>query len=114
MDDRAPVPALINGEVRSLSFSSELDRTNYLNGGVTLQGTYDDNVLSLPSNPVGGYTAAILPYIAIDQSRSRLHWNLNYAAGFVANQRLADQIWANRTMPVRNWNIGLARTWICG
>src|SRR6185312_14274281 len=38
-----------------------------------------------------GYTAAILPYIAIDQSRSRLHWNLNYAAGFVANQRLADQ-----------------------
>jgi len=91
MDDRAPVPALINGEVRSLSFSSELDRTNYLNGGVTLQGTYDDNVLSLPSNPVGGYTAAILPYIAIDQSRSRLHWNLNYAAGFVANQRLADQ-----------------------
>jgi hypothetical protein len=91
VDDRAPVPALINGEVRALSFSSELDRTNFLSGGVTLQGTYDDNVLSLPSNPVGGYTAAILPYIAMDQSRSRLHWNLNYAAGFVANQRLADQ-----------------------
>ena len=91
VDDRAPVPALINGEVTSLSFSSELARTNFLSGGVTLQGTYDDNVLSLPSNPVGGYTAAILPYIAIDQSRSRLHWNLNYAAGFVANQRLADQ-----------------------
>ena len=91
VDDRAPVPALINGEVTSLAFSSELARTNFLSGGVTLQGTYDDNVLSNPTNPVGGYAAAILPYIAIDQSRSRLHWNLNYAAGFVANQRLSDQ-----------------------
>ena len=91
LDDRAPVPALINGEVTSLSFSSELARTNYLSGGVTVGATYDDNVLSNSSKPVGGYTASILPYIAIDQSRARLHWNLNYAAGFVANQRLSDQ-----------------------
>jgi hypothetical protein len=90
-DDRAPVPALINGEVRSLAFSSELDRTNFLSGGVTVGATYDDNVLSDTTKPVGGYTASILPYIAIDQSRNRIHWDLNYAAGFVANQRLSDE-----------------------
>ena len=90
-DDRAPVPALINGEVTSLAFSSELARTNYLSGGVTVGATYDDNVLSNTVNPQGGYTASVLPYIAIDQSRARMHWDLNYAAGFVANQRLSEQ-----------------------
>jgi hypothetical protein len=90
LDERAPVPALINGEVTSLSFSAELARTNYLNGGVTLGATYDDNALS-STTPVGGYTASVLPFIAIDQSRARLHWNLNYAAGFVANQRLSQE-----------------------
>jgi hypothetical protein len=90
-DDRAPVPALINGEIKSLAFSPELDRTNYLSGGVTVGATYDDNVLSQTTNPVGGYTASILPYIAIDQSRNRVHWDLNYAAGFLANQRLSDE-----------------------
>jgi hypothetical protein len=90
-DQRAPIPALVNGEIKSLAFSSELDRTNYLSGGVTVGATYDDNVLSQTANPVGGYTASVLPFIAIDQSRARIRWDLNYAAGFVMNQRLSNQ-----------------------
>lgn len=90
-DDTAPMPALIDGQITTLQFGSELGRTNYLNGGVSVGATYDDNVLSSTTAPEGGYAVSVLPYIALDQSRARLHWNFNYAAGFVANQRLSQQ-----------------------
>jgi hypothetical protein len=90
-DQRAPAPALLTGESMSLSFSPELERSNYLRGGIGVGATYDDNASSSPTNRIGDFSYSVLPSIELDQTRSRLHWTLGYTGGFTANQRLAER-----------------------
>ncbi len=85
---RVPGPLPINGSANSLAFTSELERSNYIRGGVSVVANYDDNALNQTTNPVGDFSYSILPHIALDQSRARTHWTLDYAAGLVVNQRL--------------------------
>ena len=90
-DQRAPVPALLSGDASSLAFTSELERSNYLRGGITVGATYDDNATNTVTNPVGAFSYSVLPNISLDQTRSRMHWTMSYAAGFVANQHVPDR-----------------------
>ncbi len=90
-DLRAPAPALLGGDSGSLAFTSELERSNYLRGGITLGSTYDDNAGNAVSPKIGDFSYSILPNIQIDQTRSRLHWVLGYLGGFTANQRLTSR-----------------------
>jgi hypothetical protein len=85
---RAPAPALLGGDSSSLAFSSELERSNYLRGGISIGATYDDNAASSPTTRISDFSYSILPNIQLDQTRSRLHWVLGYFGGFTANQRL--------------------------
>ncbi|HSS96065.1 MAG TPA: hypothetical protein VLK33_03510 [Terriglobales bacterium] len=87
-DLRAPVPALLGGDSNSLAFSSELERSNYLRGGISVGATYDDNANNEVNNRISDFSYSILPNIEVDQTRSRLHWVLGYFGGFTANQRL--------------------------
>lgn len=87
-DQRAPAPALLGGDTNSLAFSSELERSNYLRGGITVGATYDDNASNTAVNQIGDLSYSLLPSIELDQTRSRLHWTLAYFGGFTANQRL--------------------------
>lgn len=87
----APVPVLLDGTVTSLALSSELERTNYWSAGVAVGATYDDNIYSSNSGSTGGASISLMPFISIDQSRARMHANLSYAAGFVANQHVEPQ-----------------------
>src|SRR5262249_41360816 len=92
-DLRAPAPALLVGDADSLSFSSELERSNYLRGGITVGATYDDNASNTGNAvtpKIGDFSYSILPNIQLDQTRSRLHWMLSYLGGFTANQRLTE------------------------
>lgn len=90
-DQPAPVPVLIDGTITSLALSSELEHTNYLTAGASVGATYDDNIFSAPSGSSGGFSYFLMPFISIDESHARLHWNLSYAAGFVANQHIEPQ-----------------------
>jgi hypothetical protein len=90
-DQRAPAPALLGGDNSSLSFSSELERSNYLRGGVSVGSTYDDNAANTVTDRVGDVSYSILPNIQLDQARSRLHWTFAYFGGFTANQRLTER-----------------------
>lgn len=90
-DQRAPAPALLGGDSGSLSFSTELERSNYLRGGISVGATYDDNATSSAVEPVGDLSYSILPNIELDQTRSRLHWVLGYFGGFSVNQRLTNR-----------------------
>jgi len=72
----------------TLAFSSELNRTNYVSGGVSLGSTFDDNALNTRADRMSNFGYSFLPFIELDQSRSRLNWRLNYAGGFVMNQHL--------------------------
>jgi hypothetical protein len=98
------VPALVGGYGSSMAFGEEIERSNYVRGGLTLQGTYDDNpyALNSSSSTGGNYAISIFPQIALDQSRSRVRWLLNYAGGFTFNQKLSQQ---NQTS--QNFNFDL-------
>jgi hypothetical protein len=87
-DLRAPAPALLNGQAASLEFTPELERSNFLRGGISVGATYDDNATDTTANRVGDFGYSILPHIELDQARPRLHWTVNYFGGFTANQRL--------------------------
>jgi hypothetical protein len=84
-----PVPLPLNLDASSLKFSSEVEHRNYLRGGVSVGAAYDDNVLAQPVNPVGSATYSVLPYLSLDQARSRMFWALQYSGGFIVNQRFS-------------------------
>ncbi len=75
------------GEGYALAYASETPRTNYLRGGLVFGVAYDDNAFSTGAKPVSDVSYSIAPNIALDQSRSRLHWTLSYSPGFTFYER---------------------------
>jgi hypothetical protein len=88
--DSPQIPAMLGGRGGSLSFLSEMDRSNYLRGGLNVGVAYDDNALVTSSGQVGDTTISVFPNIAISQSSSRMRWSLGYGAGLTVNQRFSN------------------------
>lgn len=82
-------PAPFSGEGYSLDFAGETPRTNYLRGGLRFGTAYDDNVLPSRGQAVSDTTYSIWPTLSLQQTRSRLGWNLNYSPGYTFHQRLS-------------------------
>lgn len=82
-------PTPFSGEGYSLDFAVETPRTNYLLGRLGFGTAYDDNVLPSSGQSVGDVAYSIWPSLALQQSRSRLRWNLNYTPGYTVHQRLS-------------------------
>jgi hypothetical protein len=87
--DDAPMilPALLNDDGYSLTFASETPRTNYMSGAVDFMTVYDDNILPFSGPGVTDVKYSVEPSIDLQQSRSRLTWNLAYRPGFRFYQR---------------------------
>jgi len=85
------IPSLLGGKGISLAFSSELERSNYLRGGVNVSAAYNDNPLLDASGSAGDASVSIFPNISIEQSSSRMRWTLGYAGGLTLNQRFTNQ-----------------------
>lgn len=102
-EDDAPMilPALLNDDGYSLTFASETPRTNYMSGGVNFLTVYDDNILPLSGPTVTDVKYSVEPNIDLQQSRSRLTWNLAYSPGFRFYQR-------NRSLNGVDHNLGLS------
>jgi hypothetical protein len=82
----APPPVNAGGE--SVAFTSEMEKSNYVRGGLSMQGAYSDNIFS--STPAeGDATYTISPDIGLDITRSRLRWSLSYSPGFTFYQRFS-------------------------
>ncbi|HYU46710.1 MAG TPA: hypothetical protein VEK84_11115 [Terriglobales bacterium] len=90
-EDLPHIPAMLGGQGRSLAFGSEMERSNYLRGGISVGAGYDDNAFLGPGGQVGNTTFSVFPNIAIEQSTSRTQWSLGYAGGFTVNQRLSNR-----------------------
>lgn len=90
-EDLPRIPSQLGGRGSSLSFIPEMERSNYLRGGVNVGAAYDDNALLGSGTQVGNTTFSVFPNIAIDQSTSRMRWSLGYGAGLTVNQRLSDR-----------------------
>ena len=55
---------------------------------MTFTGAYTDNVLgSVGGPPVSDVSYSISPFIALDETTTRLHWILTYAPGFTFYQK---------------------------
>jgi hypothetical protein len=68
-----------------------MDRSNYIRGGGAVQAAWEDNA-SLSSVGTGSnFTFSVFPQIALDQSKSRIRWALNYAGGYTYNSNLKPQ-----------------------
>lgn len=73
----------------SSALASELERTNYLDAGISLLTTFDDNALNVSKNQQSDIAHNIAPNLALRQSRGRFNWDLNYFGGFTIHQRFS-------------------------
>jgi hypothetical protein len=89
--DLPQIPALLGGIGISSAFLSEMERSNYLRGGVNVGAAYDDNPLLLASGVAGNTSVSIFPNIKIDHTSPRIRWTLGYAGGLTVNQRFTNQ-----------------------
>jgi hypothetical protein len=89
--DLPQIPALLGGKGISSAFLSELERSNYLRGGVNVGAAFDDNPLLASSGEISNTSVSIFPNISIEQSTSRTRWTLGYAGGLTVNQRFTNQ-----------------------
>ena len=89
--DLPQIPALLGGKGFATAFLSELQRSNYLRGGVNIGATYDDNPLLLSSRTESNTSETIFPNIEIEETTSRMRWTLGYAGGWTINQKLTSQ-----------------------
>ncbi len=81
-------PAPINDESYSLAFAPETPRSNYLRGGLNFGTIYDNNLLYLSTNapPISDVRYSVWPSLSLEQSRSRLRWDLSYSPEFAFHQ----------------------------
>ena len=89
--DLPQIPAMLGGKGTSAAFLSELERSNYLRGGMNVSATYDDNPLLLSSGAVSNTSETIFPSIRIEESSSRMRWTLGYAGGLTVNQKITSE-----------------------
>lgn len=89
--DPPQIPALLGGTGISASFLSEMQRSNYLRGGVNVGAVYDDNPLLVSSGQTSNTSESIFPNIRIEESTSRTRWSLGYAGGLTVNQKITSQ-----------------------
>src|ERR1017187_3833190 len=86
-DSRMLTPPPVSGQSYPTSLSSG-ERSNYLGGGLAFTSAYTDNALgSVNGQPVSDVSYSVAPFVALDETTSRLHWVLTYAPGFTFYQR---------------------------
>jgi hypothetical protein len=90
-EDRMLIPPVVSGELYPVAPESQ-ERSNFLRGGVVFTTAYSDNVLgSTTGSPVSDVSYSVWPTLAVDQTTSRLHWDLNYAPGFTFYQHTSSR-----------------------
>ena len=93
-------PAPVSGEGYSMGFTSET-RSNYLRGGLVFGSAYDSEATTgTNGQPVSDVSYSIWPTISLDQTRSRLHWVLNYSPGFTFYQKTSSLNQENQNLGV--------------
>ena len=90
-DDQMKTPPPVSGQSYPTQVTSE-ERSNYLRGGLAFTTAYTDNALgSIGGKPVSDVSYSVGPTLALDETRSRLHFVLTYAPGFTFYQRTSSR-----------------------
>jgi len=85
------IPALLGGKGISSAFVTELEKSNYLRGGVNVGATYDDNPLLAATGQVSNTSESIFPNLRIEESSARMRWMAGYAGGLTVDQKLTSE-----------------------
>jgi len=90
-DDQMKTPPPVSAQSYPTQVTSE-ERSNYLRGGLAFTTAYTDNALgSIGAKPVSDVSYSVGPTLALDETRSRLHFVLTYAPGFTFYQRTSSR-----------------------
>jgi hypothetical protein len=74
---------------KSLAFQPELERTNYLDAGLSVGSTFDSNALNSSADPRSDIGYSLLPHLGLKQSLGHLDWKLSYSGGFTVHQHFS-------------------------
>ncbi|HUM04369.1 MAG TPA: hypothetical protein VLT90_02845 [Terriglobales bacterium] len=85
------LPMIVGGRGPSLVFRAEQERSNYVRGGINVGGTYDDNASMSSTGALTNTTYSVFPNITVEQTFSRMRWDLAYAGGLTVNQRFTNR-----------------------
>lgn len=90
-DSQMSVPPPVSAESYPTLTGSEA-RSNYLRTGVSVTSAYTDNLLGgVSARPVSDESDSIAPYIALDETTSRLHSILTFDPGFTFYQHTSSR-----------------------
>jgi hypothetical protein len=90
-DSQMSVPPPVSAESYPTVTGSEA-RSNYLRTGLTVTSAYTDNLLGgVSTRPVKDESYSIAPYIALDETTSRLHSILTFDPGFTFYQHTSSR-----------------------
>jgi len=82
-------PPVVSGAGSSLAFTSEMERSNYLRGGVTATVAYQDHVSSLIGDTGSDWSYTIGPFVSLNLTRPRYRLDFSYSPGFTFYQRVS-------------------------
>jgi len=86
-DDRMLAPPPVSGQTYPTTGTSA-ERSNYLSGGLAFTAAYTDNALgSTNGQRTSDVSYSIAPYVALDETTTRLHLVATYAPGFTFYQK---------------------------
>jgi hypothetical protein len=85
------IPSFLGGKGINTTVLSKMERSNYLRAGLNVGSAYDDNPYLVSSGATSNTSVSIFPNIQIEETSSRIHWNLGYAAGLTINQNFTSQ-----------------------
>ena len=77
--------------ISSGAFVSEMERSNFLRGGINVGSAYDSNPQLSVSGAESNTSVSIFPNIRLEQSTSRMRYTLGYAGGLTINENLPTQ-----------------------
>jgi len=85
--DRMSTPPPVSGLAYPVLVGDQ-ERSNYLRGGLAFTSAYTDNALGgVMDHPISDISYSVAPYVALDETTTRLHCLLTYAPGFTFYQR---------------------------
>jgi hypothetical protein len=85
------IPSFLGGQGINTTVLSKMDRSNYLRAGLNVGSAYDDNPYLVSSGATSNTSVSIFPSIQIEETSSRIRWDLGYAAGLTINQNFTNQ-----------------------
>jgi hypothetical protein len=97
---RMMTPPPVSGVAYPAETAAE-SRSNYVEGGLTFNTTYTDNLLGGGSSkPISDIAYSVWPTIAFDQATPRLHTLLTYSPGFTIYQHTSADNQANQNVGI--------------